>query len=161
MEEMEQSKQVQDVLYVNAINEFGMMRYCVHIQCKSSHHGHFNMSTILLYYYLIGIYLSDIQNYRTVTVKSAEVKDLMYFGLQYYCNHYGCFCKASSPTHNLQQWHLILLGLCMGYVLLLFVVVLLAMLYYQLYYRGRHYSMHVNSESGMLLYILLLHHMSI
>ena len=37
----------------------------------------------------------------------------------------------------------------MGYVLLLCVIVLLAVLYYQLYYRCRHYSVHVNSESDM------------
>ena len=31
---MEEMESVQDVLYVTAVNEFGMKQYCVHVQCK-------------------------------------------------------------------------------------------------------------------------------
>ena len=34
MQGMEEIEQGRDVLYATAVNEFGMKRYCVQIQCK-------------------------------------------------------------------------------------------------------------------------------
>ena len=103
--------------------------------------------TSLLHHYHIystGHYHGDLQSYETVAAKSANFKNFK-------CNHHGSSCNPSSPAHDIHQWHLILLGICIGYVLLIVVIILLAIFYHQLHYRHRHYCKHVNSEAGMVM----------
>ena len=108
----------------------------------------------MLYYcsvIIIGSERSDIQHYPAVIVKLTKSKNLVLSNLKYHYDHSTCFCKTSCPTHNFQ--HFILPGLCLGYILLVLVIVWVVMLYCQPYY-WKH-CIQVDVESGG--YIMSLH----
>ena len=140
MQGMKEIGQGYDVLYVTAVNEFGIKRYCVQIHCEYQ-------TKAMPYYFtviILGSERSVIQYYPVIIVKPTESKNLVVSNLKYHYDHSTCFCKASCPAHNFQYF--ILPGLCLGYVLSVFVIVWVVMLYCQPYYRQ--HCILVDTESG-------------
>lgn len=139
MEEIEQSD---NTLYVTAVNEFGIKRYCMRIQCEYQ-----TMAVSIMILLLIGSEGSGIQHYQAIIVRPTENKNLALSNLRYHHDHSTCFCRASCPTHNFQYF--ILPGLCLGNVLLVLVVVWVVVLYCQPYNQQHcHSCVHVDVESG-------------
>ena len=140
MEEIEQSD---NTLYVTAVNEFGIKRYCMRIQCEYQ-----VMVVSIIILLLIGSEGSSNQHYQAIIVRPTENKNLALSNLRYHHDHSTCFCRASCPTHNFQYF--ILPGLCLGNVLLVLVMVWVVVLYCQSCNNQQHCHscVHVDTESG-------------